>query len=309
MDPQVNQRIPLARQPSPPKVFYVSELLASSMRSYVTGMFDQGAWDFSEGMLGANIVSGDSPKIYILDDFMASTMATINLLVKGSYVEARRVLTTALDLVRNIMEQQDILLLSYVMQLFSLFRNKRNESALDVLNLLRSFIARMSTAVLPREHPLRLICHAFGYMDLDVFDENLLFSMELVTRLMATKLGPLHKISLDFRSSYLKFRQESALEHGREMDHVARETEISLRNLLKDANNQASQNGTTPGYYVVLGMLATFLRSQSRFLEAENVSHELLTRAQAEGEQLEEAIGSVCRISILSNILIKRLVL
>jgi len=290
---RVNRRTQLVPQPSSPKELQVSEYLASNFKIYVTGMFDQGVWDLSDIRPGGNLPNGGPSKAYILDDFLGSTNATMNLILKGSYVEARRVFTTACNLVRNIFEEQDVLLLSYIIGAFSVFRSRRNEPIFEVLNLLRSFIARMAITILPQGHPLAAIFYLFGYMDLDEFDEALLFSMDMLAGLMAEKLGVLHRHSLTVRRSYISFRQDVALKKGLSLDQTAHGTETDLRKLLRDCGSQSPQNGTSSGHFVVLRALASVLRLQGRPSEAETVSVEIVSRAIAEGDQLEEIGGLV----------------
>ena len=269
-------------------------------------MFDQGTWDLSDRQPKNHVIAGGQHETYILDEFLGSAIAAMNLILKGSYVEARRMFTIACDLVRKIIEEQDILILSYVTGLFSTFRSKRNESLFEVLNLLRTFIAKMAAEILPRDHPLRIIFYLLGYMDLEQFDEKLLFSIDVTASLMAAKLGLLHRKALTVRRNYIRFRQEIALKQGRPVHQGARDAENDLRMLLRDCDNQPRQKGTSPGHFVVQRALAGVLRLQDRSLEAEIVSLEIVNRAQAQGDQLEE-IGGLVRISPLQKYMLEPL--
>lgn len=269
----------VCRSPSPPPVYHISEQLFGSIQRYYDGSFESGQW-VSTGDVVVNISRGRAKGDIVpdLDEFSASCSAARALLKAKSFVEARRMLSTACALIRRILESQDPTALT---NLFASFFNMAEDGYNEINDLFRRYISKMASVVVQRDHPWAVIWRLLAEVEHRDFDQILLQCWKCVDEALARNVGRFNTSAV---LSYVEYKRAVL---GRD-NRV--EEEIFLRKLLADCDlfhnyePHASQCR-------ILYKLACSLKFQSRFSEQEAVALDLAGRARLLGGEVEEQQG------------------
>lgn len=238
-----------------------------SINAYISGMYDRrGAW-----YPPVASQSEDLPSFQTVNKFTGSVVTAAGLLKANSFIEARRLLSSACSLV------QEMLIFTHpvtIMYMFLMFFNMVKEGLApldDAADLLREYIGKMAMLVLPKMHPWRAICCLFARIDRSQLREMLLLSLKYYSGALENELGLYNHVALLSRVRYIFYGYADDLPGG----------EIALRKLLAGCPSPSISHSET---LTVLGTLTGNLREQGRYEEYEHYSKEYLAIARSYGD-------------------------
>jgi len=258
----------IIRQPSSPQEFNVTEGLLFTIDTYISGMYDPGgAWYPADASQ-----SEDTPGYKLASKFTGSVTSAVGLLKANSFVEARKVLSGACNLVQDMLKTMHPVTFGYLLLVFHGLAKEGLGPLNDAADILRNYIARMATVVLPKAHPWRDICCVFGRIDRRLFRQTLILLMRSHSDSLEKKLGQFNPVALGNRVRYIYYGYADNLPAG----------EIALRKLLAGCPHPSV---SYCGMLAVLGALTANLRDQGRYKEYESLAKEYtsIARKYADG--------------------------
>jgi len=234
-----------------------------SIDAYISGMYDPGgAWYPPNASQ-----SEDTPGFKIASKFTGSVMSAIELLKAHSFVEARKLLSGACSLVRDMLVTMHPITFGYLLLVFHGIAKEGIVPLDDATDLLREYIGRMATVVLPENHPWRAICCIFGRIDRSSFRQTLILSMRSLSDTLEKLLGQYNAVALGNRVRYIYYGYADNLPAG----------ESALRKLLSGCPHPSVSHSET---LTVLGALTGNLREQGRYKEYEEMGKEYTSIAR-----------------------------
>ena len=262
----------------------MTEGLIFSISSYVAGMYDQKIWlpvVYSAGEVGPLQDKYTVTEAFQqLNRFYGGCASAMELIKKESFVEARRVLSLACSSIRSILESHHPDTLRYLIASFYQFlRDGSGSGPLhDALAILRSYIARMASIVLPQNHPWRIICQLLGTLDQAQLEQTLLMSLELVADIYKSKLGLYHEVTSETQTLCFEWRYRHNLIDG----------ERAIRHLLNNFPSRTSNFGSN---FQLRKALANNLSHQGRVEELESLANETAIDTRAHGTYFQLMIA------------------
>jgi len=268
----------LTRQLVSPPNLHITEDLLHSINLYISGMYAQKLWKPVRN--GDHHISSaiEHESQQTLDKFYSGCMAAFSLLQAKSYVEARRVLSSACSLVRSVVLSSHPETLSRFLDIFYDLQHGKFGPLHEVLNLLRNYIGRMAMEVLPRAHPWRNICYLLGKIDIKELDQTMLRSAKYMADVSGREGGKISDIYLDSQLLYIQWAHVNQLS----------EEEEALRKLLAEV--RAASVGH-PRTFMIMQFISASLRKQGRLADYETAGKEFITAAQAYGANQNLFLG------------------
>ena len=218
--------------------------------------------------------------------FAGSISTAVELLKANSYVEARRLLSGACALVRDLLLHSHPATLGYVLLMFYNISRERLATLDDAAELLRQYIGRMAAVVLPENNPWRAIWWILGNVDKNVLRQTVVLAMRSSSDMMCEKLGWYNKYALSNRVRYIFYGYAENLPAG----------EVALRKLLAGC---PPPEESYDQIIAVLGALTGNLREQGRYEEYEEMGKEYLRIARAYGDSV--AVVNGLRITAMAQ--------
>lgn len=249
----------LSRHPASPTVFRLPETMFTNISIYITGSIESRAWVTFENGPCINVIKHGNrkPDVSYLDSFYAHCVAARDFIVKGSFVEARKSLSSACSLMRQILENEDPHVIWYFVMSFSQMRRQKLDILDEAFNAIRAYLGRLASALLPVDHPWRNICCLLASVELSQIDEVLARMMECMVMGLEAKLGRFHE------TTFLSLQEHiGLLKYPNNPERV----EIALRQLIQDVQQHL---GPSRQLFGAIEKLCTSLRGQGRFVEAE----------------------------------------
>ena len=270
-------------QPGSPANLRMTESLVYSITSYINGMYDQRIWlpelvysageDLSLG--GRYVVTEDFQTV---NKFYASCASAMSLIKEKLFVEARRTLSSACSSVRQILESGHPDTLRYLIGSYYLFIRDGPGPLEDAATILRDYIGRMATIILPKGHPWRQICELIGSIDQKQLNQVLLMSMELITDIYDIQLGKFHESTAENRVHCFEWRYSNNPKDG----------ENAIRKLIYECPKSTSSFATR---LHLIKYLVNNLKDQGRFEEQQNLANDLVVDARKYGTYFQLAIA------------------
>jgi len=239
-------------------------------------MYDQRAW-LPVDDSGVQDKSFDS-QLKILDQFYSGCMTAFNFVRTNKFIEARRVLSGACGLIRDIIVAGHPDTLNYLLDTFHDLTLETSEPFSIILNLLRDYIARLAMIVLPEKHPWRDICCLLGRTDIGEFDKTVVLSMRSVADVLGRKGGKFSSSSVWSRVMCIEWVHANSLRDG----------EAALRKFIADIRAASISH---PEIFVVMKYLATNVRRQGRLQEYETIGKEYVNIARLHGTTTNLVVG------------------
>ena len=266
----------LTRQPMAPAKFLITEGLLYNIDTYVAGMYDQKAWRPVEHGTVQDVSS--AAQLKTLDKFYSGCDTAYEFIRANKFVEARKVLSAACGLVREIIASGHPETLNYLLDTFHDLTQERSEPFRKTLNLLRDYIGRMAMIVLPKTHPWRAICCSLGQIDINELDQTVVLSMKTLADVSGRKGGRFSSSSVWSRVMYIQWTHANDLGGG----------EAALRKLLAEIQSASPSH---PEIFVVMKYLSASVRRQGRLDEYEDIGKEYIAAAQSFGTASNLVVG------------------
>lgn len=208
----------------------------------------------------------------VLDKFVSECWTAFELMTQKSFVEARKMLSAGFSSLRSILQYGHPDTMNYFFQCFYELTHGRFKQLGGVLDLLRDYMLKLATLVLPEHHPWRVICCSWGSMNKAELVEAVLLSMKSHANVLEQNDGRFSPLSVQSRLAYIRSR------YGCNFP----EEEVILRHLLADVTADAQAAGIAPsdGMFNTMKYLARNLKLQGRYREYEDVAKELVVNAR-----------------------------
>ena len=270
--------------PTTPRFYHIPERLFSSIEVYVDESYQSHTWVCQDGITSVNIVKpGHAPDL--LDKFYGYCIAAIALIKTNSLVEARKALSNACSLIREMIEAEQPSTLQMLMDVYVAFKRERIEMLDRAFDILRTYIARMAATVIRTNHPWKDILVILGSVDLDQLNDTICTAMLAMVRVHERNLGRFH------RETFLILQEYLALKHGDDLGDTEREFRALIAEI-KQTLGDCSQ------LFQVMGLLSMNLRHQNRLVEAEALSLDLFERSTKEGVEAQDVIKAHAYLAI-----------
>ena len=148
VDPEVPTTI------TPPKSFLIPEQLLTTITSYFAGAFETRTWIVNDQDICVSAV-GKPSSIHCLDLFQDYCHTGLRLIDRKSYVEGRQLLSSAFNLVQDILKAQDPRTLQ---SFLSLLLYLKRTSQIELAHMLQRYICAMAATILPYDCPWYRVC-------------------------------------------------------------------------------------------------------------------------------------------------------
>lgn len=265
----------ISRQPAAPMVFQLPENLFASINIYVTASIESQTWVTFKNGPSFNIVKHGNrePDVSYLDSFNANCVAARDFIRKDSFVEARKSLSNACSLMRQILESEDPHAIWYFIMSFFQMRTPRIKVVDEAFAVIRGYLGRLAMALLPAGHPWRNICCLIASVELDQLDGVLSLMMECIAKVFEARLGRFHE------TTFLCIQEHiGALRYPNSLEHA----EMALRELIVEVQHHL---GPSRQLFGAIEKLCVNLRAQKRYAESEIESEKYLALARANKNQ------------------------
>ena len=213
-----------------------------------------------------------------LDKFFGLCMNAIDLLKTQSFVEARKLLSSACSLIYGIIKFGHPDTLRLFLETFLFFINEHGIFFDDALNIVRNYIGRMAMAILPKDHPWRAICGLLGTINKDQLDQSVLLSFQTLSNVLETKLGRLNNTTIKSRATHLFYAHL----------HNLRDGELALRELLSECQDPCVEQKDR---FLVMKYLTSNLTRQGQFQEIEYLGEDYVAQAEQSGSYMDLVMG------------------
>jgi len=273
-----NHRI--TRQLSSPEAFQLSEELHHTIRSYINGSFDCGAWisDVNGDCINTRIGVSKLGQMGAITQWSTNCETAIKLTKAKSFVEARVMLDTACDLVRGLLlEAEDPRFLDLLIEPLIAMKDEGLDQETEIM---RHFIRDMAENVLAQHgaRPWVNVCRLIGMVKKDQLEGSLIQSWSCTADFFEQRLGRFHKTALNCRIGYI---------HRAYLNMSDKEKVMGV--LLQDCEQQFGRY--SPFVLKIMYIVGLNLLSQERFVDAELLGLDLRLRAGAAKSDIHEIWG------------------
>jgi len=246
----------IVHQPESPGGLKMTECLIFSVEAFMSGIRDQGAWRAATDRKRAAKFSKEKldEAFSISSKFSGSGRCAFELIKQKSFVEARATLSNACGLVKDVLLSTHPASLGHMLRLFYDLKMGGLAPLDDALDVLREYIGRMATIVLPQGHPWRAICCVLGTVDRSELLQMVFQTMRTLSDVLDRIVGKYHHNALTIRVYFIFIYYADNRYAG----------ELLLRQLLAGCPDPAVSHDQT---FTVMGALGGMLREQGKYEE------------------------------------------
>jgi len=261
----------MSRQPASPLVFRLPENIFASINVYVSGSIESQTWVTFKNGPCINVVKHGNrdPNVSYLDSFNANCVAARDFIRKESFIEARKSLSNACSLMREILENEDPHAIWYFILSFHQMRTYKAKALDEAMNAIRGYLGKLALTLLPVSHPWRQICYLIASIELNQLDEVLPLMMECMAVILEAKLGRFHETTFLCLQELI-----GVLKYPNDLEHA----EMALRELITEVQRHL---GPSRQLFGALEKLCVNLRLQKRYVESEVEAEKYLALARA----------------------------
>jgi len=260
----------MSPQPSSPKFFGIPEELFFNIDLYFDASFQSGKWMLDEKGICVSTVTSRTDDITTFID----ACRTAGALVKArSFVEARKMLSRACNLVRDILEREDPRTIAGFCDTFNMLLR---DGHVQIVNVLKRYISEMATIILRERanHPWFKVWHLLGMVEMETIADVTLQSWKCTSTALQNNVGRYTKEAVDCYIDYIQGAYTS--DNATTNDYVAEES--LLRSFLQECLQVFEDPREIPS--IVVFNLGINLNRQGRFAEAEVLAKNILMNAQ-----------------------------
>jgi hypothetical protein len=260
----------LGRQILPAEVHHLPEELMYSISTYFDGSFETKQFVVDERGDCMNTKNTGPQSFRNLMTFYHSCMTGSNLIKTGAFTEARRMLSTACNLIQPMLEAENARTLDCLVEVFLLLKGMGQG---EVVDLLRRYISAMASTLLLSGRligPWGQICRLIGMLDSDQIEDAFYLAWKCIYLAFVRNLGGLHLTTIRCWMEYSRSKGKND----------PRELELMFWNLFEECKK-------TPGHYkqtlLCMGGLCRQLHFQHKYAECLTVAVDCLSRVRAAG--------------------------
>jgi hypothetical protein len=264
----LSDRLRISYSPSSPQTLFITEHLLFSIKAYFDGSFDSKTWITDENGYCKTITPAATIVPDYRHDFSKYCGIAGELVEKGSYVEFRRVLSKAFNLVQDLLRAEHQRTLGCFFEVFLYLMRK---GLTDIVSLLCNYISKMATNVIAKEHPWSHICRLIGMLNMESFEHSIIQSWKCTIDAFEKGLGQFNPSTLGFYLQFihLVYGSKDRLEEER----LLRGLLAQFKQMLNMSTSQATRVMLNLGYNMI---------AQGRYTEAEELGLDVLSQVQGD---------------------------
>lgn len=260
----------MSPQPSSPRFFGIPEELFFNIDLYFDASFQSGKWMMDDNGTCINVITTRTDDI---TTFIDACRTAGDLVTAKSFVEARKMLSRACNLVRDILEREDPRTIAGFCDTFNMLIK---DGHVQIVNVLKRYISEMASIILKERanHPWFKVWNLLGMAEMETIEEVTLQSWKCTSTALQNNVGRYTKEAVE---CYLDYVQGAYIKDViTQADCLAEET--ILRSFLQECLQVFEDPRDIPT--IIVFNLGINLNRQKRYAEAEVLAKNILSNAQ-----------------------------
>jgi len=259
----------VSQELAPPQFIRLSEELFYSINTYFDGSFSNGTWQYSEAIKDCINVNYGIDTTRNNGRFLDACRMSITLIKDKKYVEARRMLSRACEIVQAMLVNGHPRAVSTFLENFLWLKREGFD---EVTNLIRNYVSEMATTMLLESHPLVKICNLIARVDTEILEEAMIQSWKCSNDAFAQHLGRFSETTLHSYLTWVRWVYRPT---------NPKAEEVILRDLLADSLNVLDPK--SPSSLSIQFKIGTNLMQQKQWDQCEAIGIEFLDRVRESG--------------------------
>ena len=257
------------QDPAPIQFFRLSEELLYNINTYFDGSFSSGTWQYSETSKDCVNINHGIDTTRNNGRFLDACRMSITLIKDKKYIEARRMLSRACELVQAMLSKGHPRTVSTFLEIFLWLKREGFD---EVTNLIRNYLSEMAAAMLSGNHPLARICNLIAMVDGDVLEEAMVQSWKCTNDAFAKHLGRFSETTLHSYLTWVRWVYRPT---------NPKAEELILRELLADSSSVLDPR--SPSSLSIQFKIGTNLMQQEQWDQCESIGKRFLARVKESG--------------------------
>jgi len=273
----------MSPQPSSPQFFGIPEELFFNIDLYFDASFQSGKWVLNDNGICMSDVTTNTDDITTFIDACRTAGALVSA---KSFVEARKMLSRACNLVRGILEREDPRTIAGFCDTFNMLLR---DGHVQIVGVLKRYISQMAAIILRERasHPWYKVWRLLGMVEMETIADVTLQSWKCTSTALQNNVGRYTKEAVECYIDYIQGAYIS--DNTTEADCLTEES--LLRSFLQECLQVFEDPRDIPG--IIIFNLGINLNRQRRYAEAEVLAKNILANAQFRIKELGLIEGPV----------------
>lgn len=254
--------------PSAPQLLKIPEVIFTNIHDYYLGALETGMWNDEDGQWDLVSTKAKGNTAGKVGHFFDRHYMACSLLDRGLFEEGGRALDEASAVIKDILAAE---IPATLPALFALILYLRMANRPELVMLVLKQFAALARILFPERHPMVQILKSlitFTPLDMKQLEAMNLVSMQISTKALIAKLGPMH--------AYVLRRQSKIIEIFKTQYDID-SAEEALKELVQQCQTQCGKNDIRT--LDMLDSLSEILMQQGKYKEAANVAKQILIHA------------------------------